>query len=499
MSRPIRSGRASVDIPSTASPRLGLVLMVIAAAQLMVVLDSTIVNIALPEIQHGLAFSSTGLQWVVTAYALAFGGLLLLGGRAGDMFGHRRTFLVGIALFSTASLLGGLAAAPSWLVASRALQGAGAAMASPAALALIASTFPEGGPRNRAMGVYAGMGSSGGAIGLLLGGLLTEYASWRWVMFVNVPIGALVLLVAARTVPKTAVRGGQLDLPGAITASSGLALLVYGLSNVSAHGWGATFTHGPLIAAAILLAGFLLIERVASQPLVPLHLFHDRNRSSAYAIMLAIGAVMFAMFFFTTQYEQNVLGYSPLRAGVAFLPLTVVLVVVATVVSRVLGDRTGIRLAVTTGPLVITAGLFWATTVSTHSSYLDLLGPFVTTSAGVGMSFVPLTLIAMATVRPEDRGIASALLNASQQIGGSFGLTVLVTVAGNAARDWERRAGTARMPAAGLARGAFTQGYHEAFLTAGFITLAAFLIATATIRTRPEPAGDVIAAVPDPG
>ncbi|WP_079110091.1 MFS transporter [Streptomyces roseifaciens] len=351
MSRPIRSGLASADNPSPASPRLGLVLTVIAAAQLMVVLDSTIVNIALPEIQHGLAFSSTGLQWVVTAYALAFGGLLLLGGRAGDMFGHRRTFLVGIALFATASLLGGLAAVPSWLVACRALQGAGAAMASPAALALIASTFPEGGPRNRAMGVYAGMGSSGGAIGLLLGGLLTEYVSWRWVMFVNVPIGALVLLVAARAVPKTAVCRGQLDLPGAITASGGLALLVYGLSNVSGHGWGATSTHGPLIAAAILLAGFLLIERFAAQPLVPLHLFRDRNRSGAYAIMLAIGAVMFAMFFFTTQYEQNVLGYSPLRSGVAFLPLTVTLVVVATVVSRVLGDRTGTRLAVTTGPL----------------------------------------------------------------------------------------------------------------------------------------------------
>ena len=308
-------------------PRLGLALLVIATAQLMVVLDATIVNVALPHIQRALGFSGSGLEWVVNAYALAFGGLLLLGGRSGDLLGRRRMFVGGLLLFSAASLAGGFATSQAWLLAARAAQGAGAAVTAATALALIATTFPEGRPRNRAMGVYAAMSVAGGAIGLLAGGLLTTYASWRWVLFVNVPIGLAAALAAPRVLSESARQRGQFDLPGAITATGGLVALVYGLTSAAttpdgvSH-WGDAKVVASLAASALLLAAFAVIEARSKKPLLPLHLLADRDRTGANLVMLCVGTAIFGMFFFLTVFMQSVWGYSALKTGVAYLPLT---------------------------------------------------------------------------------------------------------------------------------------------------------------------------------
>src|SRR5437763_4984377 len=305
--------------------RLGLALVVIATAQLMVVLDATIVNVALPDIQKALGFSGTGLEWVVNAYALTFGGLLLLGGRAGDILGRRRVFIAGIILFSLASLAGGFASTQVWLLAARAIQGVGAAVIAPTALSLIATTFPEGPPRNRAMGVYAAMSIGGAAVGLLAGGLLTTYLSWRWVLFVNVPIGIVVALTAPRALAETARNPRRFDLPGAITSTLGLAALVFGLTSAatSPNGvshWGDAKVVVSLAAAVVLLLSFVFIESRSKHALMPLRIFRDRDRSSANLIMLCVGTAMFGMFFFLTLFVQTVWGYSALKTGVAYLP-----------------------------------------------------------------------------------------------------------------------------------------------------------------------------------
>src|SRR6516225_3728613 len=313
-------------------PRPGLALLVLASAQLMVVLDATIVNVALPHIQRALGFSGSGLEWVVNAYALAFGGLLLLGGRAGDLFGRRRMFVAGLVLFSAASLAGGLATSQAWLLAARAVQGAGAAIVAPAALALIATTFPEGPPRNRAMGVYAAMSGAGGAAGLLAGGLVVAYASWRWVMFVNVPIGIGVALAALAVLPGAAGRPGRLDLPGAITGTAGVAALVYGLSNAAtspdgtSH-WGDGKVVGALATGAVLLAAFAVIETRSRHALLPVRVLRDRDRTGAYLSYAGVGIFIFGMFFFLTVFMQAVWGYSALKTGVAYLPFTAALLV----------------------------------------------------------------------------------------------------------------------------------------------------------------------------
>jgi EmrB/QacA subfamily drug resistance transporter len=466
-----------------AGQHLGLALVVIASAQLMLILDATIVNVALPTIHQSLHFSTANLEWLITAYSLTFGGLLLFGGRTGDLFGKRRMFMTGIAIFAVASLLGGFATGEVWLIFTRGLQGVGAAIASPTALSLIAITFAEGPARNRAMGVYAAMSGAGGAVGLLLGGVLTTYASWRWVFFVNVPIAALVLFLAPRALPESDTKSGGLDLPGAVTVTAGMVSLVYGLSHAANHPWASAGTIVPLVVAVVLLTSFVFIETRTPMPLMPLRIFANRNRSGAYAIMLCVGTAVFAMFFFLTQFLQNILGYSPIKTGVAFLPMVVGIVTGAQVVSRLVA-RIGIRPPLLLGPLCAAAGLAWLSRLTPTSSYPDVLGPIVCIGLGMGLAFVPLTLTAVRGVRNEDTGLASALLNTAQQVGGALGLAVLATVAINATRNKATSlavAGRGHLTRADV-QAAATHGYTTAFLVGAAIALVAFVISLTVIR-----------------
>ena len=468
---------------NTEGKHLGLALVVISAAQLMIVLDATIVNVALPTIHRSLHFSNGDVEWLITAYSLTFGGLLLFGGRTGDLFGKRRMFMFGIAVFVTASLLGGLATNDTWLIITRGIQGVGAAIASPTALSLIATNFPEGGPRNRAMGVYAAMSGGGGAVGLLLGGLLTDLASWRWIFFVNVPIGALVLFLAPRALHESAVTPGRLDVPGALTATAGMLSLVYGVSNSAEHSWTSTGTVLPLALAALALGAFMLIETRSAKPLMPLHIFANRNRSGAYAMMWCIGTAVFSMFFFLTQYLQNVKEWNPLRTGVGFLPMAVGIVIAATIVSRLVG-RVGIRIPLLIGPTLIVIGLAWLTRLNVTSGYLDLVGPLILIALGLGSSFVPITLTAVAGVDRSETGLASALLSTTQQVGGALGLAVLATIAIDAtkSRAQSLAATTHGHASAGATAIATTHGYTSAFEVATCIALAGLVVSITVIR-----------------
>jgi len=412
-----------------------LALTIIAASQLMVVLDATIVNIALPQIQQALNFSTTSLSWVLNAYTLTFGGLLLLGGRAGDILGRRRVFIAGILVFTLASLLGGMATSSGWLLAARALQGVGGAIAAPTALALITTNFAEGEERNRAFGVFGAVAVAGGALGLLLGGVLTSWLSWRWVLFVNVPIGILLATVAPLYINESERRPGRFDLGGALTSTAGMAALVYGFIRAAQNGWSDPGTIGSFVAAVVLLAVFYSIETRTRQPITPLHMFRDRDRAGSYAIMLALAAAMFGMFFFLTLFVQGVLGYSPLRAGFAFLPITAAIIVTSQFAARSL-PRLGPKRLMTSGAALALVGLAWQTQVSVGSGYVDgILGPMLLFGLGMGLLFVPLTIVAVAGVAPHESGAASSLLNVMQQVGGSLGLSILVTVFGTASRN----------------------------------------------------------------
>ena len=414
-------------------------LTVIAATQLMVVLDATIVNIALPHIATALKFSTTDLSWVINAYTLTFGGLLLLGGRIGDILGRRGTLITGVLLFSLASLLGGLSTAPWMLLAARALQGMGGAIASPTALALIATNFEEGPARNRAFGVFSAVAGAGGAIGLLAGGMLTSWLSWRWVLFVNVPIGIAIALLAPLYINDSERRPGRFDIPGALTSTLGMVSLVYGFIRASEDGWGDPWTLGAFGSAAVLLTGFLLIESRTAQPITPLRMFRDRNRSGSYGIMLCLAAAMFSIFFFVTLFVQDVLGYSPLRAGVAFLPISVAIVTAAQISAR-LQSRFGAKPFLVAGSLLVTVGITWLTRIDPGSSYLSgVLGPTVLFGLGMGSVFVPVMLTAVSGVAPQESGAASGMLNTTQQVGGSLGLSILVTVFGTASRNEGRQ------------------------------------------------------------
>jgi EmrB/QacA subfamily drug resistance transporter len=459
---------------------LGVALLVIATAQLMVVLDATIVNVALPHIQTALRFSDSSLEWVVNGYALAFGGLLLLGGRAGDLLGRRRMFVTGLLLFSAASLAGGLATSGAWLLTARAVQGAGAAIVAPTALALVATTFPEGRSRNRAMGVYAAMSVAGGAAGLLIGGLLVSYASWRWVLFVNVPIGIGAALAALAVLPGTPRRPGWFDLPGIITGTGGIAALVYGLSNAAttpdgtSH-WGDAKVVATLAAGAVLLAAFALIETRSRHALLPVRLLRNRDRLGANLMMLAAGTTLFGVFFFLTLFVQDVWHYSALRAGVAFLPLTVAVLATSAAASRLV-PRTGARPLLLTGAVGTAAGLYWLSRLTEHGTYAGgLLGPLLVTGAGLGLLFVPLSLVALARVAEADSGVASSLLNTGRQVGGSIGLAVLGTVA------WTVVANNAHGAAAAYQH-ALAVGFDRAFLVAAGLALLMLVIAATVIR-----------------
>ncbi|MCX5279556.1 MULTISPECIES: MFS transporter [unclassified Streptomyces] len=478
----------------------GIALTVIAACQLMVVLDATIVNIALPHIQDALKFSTTDLTWVVSSYTLTFGGLLLLGARAGDILGRRRVFMAGILLFTFASLLGGLAQEPWQLLAARALQGVGGAIASPTSLALITTTFPEGPERNRAFAVFATVSAGGGAIGLLAGGMLTEWLDWRWVLFVNVPIGILIAVLAPMYINESERHPGRFDIAGALTSTAGMASLVYGFIRAAEDGWKDSLTIGSFTAAVVLLVAFAAIETRAKEPITPLRMFTDRNRSGTYLIMLSLAAAMFGMFFYIVLFVQNVLGYSPISAGVAFLPVTVAIAIGAGLSQRFL-PVLGPKPFMIAGSALVTLGLGWLTFISPDDSYLGgVLGPMLLFGFGMGLNFVTLTVTAVAGVAQHEAGAASGLLNVTQQVGGSLGLSILTTVFGTASRDEAQKqvpkflaeaspgqkaefARTHQLPSP-WSHDVLAQGISTAFVPAVAMGLLALIVATLVIRVR---------------
>jgi EmrB/QacA subfamily drug resistance transporter len=403
-------------------------LAIILASYLMIVLDVSIVITALPKIHQTLGFSATGLSWVQNAYTLAFGGLLLLGARAGDILGRRRMFVVGIALFTGASLAAGLAQTATWLLAARSLQGAGAAIAAPSTLALLTTSFREGPERTRAVAYYGAVAGGGGSVGLVLGGLLTGWLSWRWGLFINVPIGIVLILAAPRYLPETERRSGRFDLAGAASSTLGMTAVVYGIVRAAAAGWTDRLTVASLAAGVVLLALFVVNERRAEQPITPLRLFASRERAGAYLARILFVGAMFGMFFFLTQFLQGVKGYGPLEAGLAFLPLTGVMFAMVFVVPR-LAARLGNARLLAGGVTVALAGMTWLSRLSADAPYLTGIAiPMVILGIGAGAAFTPLTASGVAGVAPEDAGAASGLVNVAHQLGGSLGLGVLVTV-----------------------------------------------------------------------
>jgi len=413
--------------------RSGLAIAVIAGAQLMIVLDLTIVNVALPTIQRALGFSPTGLSWIVNAYTLVFGGLLLLGGRSGDLFGRRRMFIIGVFLFAAASIFSGLATSQAWLVSGRALQGIGAAIASPTALALISSTFTEPRERGRAFAIYSAVSAGGAAIGLLAGGLLTQYASWQWVFYVNAPIAAVLVALAPRVLAETTRHHGSVDIPGALTGTGGLALVVYGLIHASTTSWTDATTVGVLAGGILALAAFVWIELVRRDPLIDFAVLRNRERAGAVAMILFVAASMFSVFFFVSQFMQDAMGYSPVRTGLAFLPMTIGIMLTAQLVSRNL-HRIGPKPFMVGGSALIAVAMGLLSLMRPSWSYLDLIGPLVILAVGAGSSFVSLFPTATHGIEPRRIGMASALVTVGQQVGGTLGLSTIVTVAVASAR-----------------------------------------------------------------
>ena len=456
--------------------RRGQALAIVLGAQLMIILDMTVVNIALPSIARGLHFSVPSLSWVLNAYTLTFGGLLLLGGRAGDILGRRRVFGAGIVVFTAASLAGGLAQSAGWLLAARAAQGVGGAIASPAVLAMITASFADGRERARALGIYTAVVMGGGSLGLVLGGVITEWVSWRWVLFINVPIGVLVALAAPLFLPETDRQPGHFDVTGALTSTAGMVSLVYGIIRAAADGWSDRVALGAFAAAVVLLAGFLYHESRARQPITPLRLFADRRRAGSFLTRLLVVAGMFGMFFFLTQFVQEILGFSPLRAGISFLPMTAALFGVSRLSPRLVSRFQPWTLMVA-GMLPVVAGMTWLSRITPGTGYLaGVLGPMVLIGAGMGVVFVPLTMASLSGVRPEDSGAASSMVNVMQQVGGSLGLAILVTAASGA--------GGARHLAAGHA--AVVHGMASAFTLAAILDVLALLVILTVMRAGPK-------------
>jgi EmrB/QacA subfamily drug resistance transporter len=461
-------------------PRRWIALGVIAVAQLMVVLDASIVNIALPQAQKDLGISDVNRQWVITAYTLAFGGLLLLGGRIADYVGRKRMFIVGLAGFAFASALGGIAQNAELLFAARALQGAFAALLAPSALSLISVTFTESRERAKAFAVYGAISGGGAAIGLILGGVLTEYASWRWCLLVNVPIAALAAFGALTYVHESKAHGDtRYDLPGAVLVTAGLVSLVYGFTEAAKEGvgWSAGSTLGFLALAAVLLISFVVVESRSANPLLPLRVVLDRNRGGSYLAALLVGAGLFSMFLFLTYYFQVNLGYSPLKSGFAFLPFSAGIIVTAGVVSNIL-PRTGPKPLMMAGSISATVGLLSFTLITDDSSWLTHVLPGeLLMSVGLGLVFVPLSNLALVGVADHDAGVASAMLNTSQQVGGSLGTALLSTFYASTVTGYlaDHPKPAEQMPAQTLL--AFIEGYHVAFfIGAGLLAAAAVTI-----------------------
>jgi EmrB/QacA subfamily drug resistance transporter len=449
-----------------------LVLVLCCLAQFMVILDVSIVNVALPSIRGDLDFSATGLQWVVNAYTLAFAGFLLLGGRAADLLGRREVFAGGLVLFSFASLLGGVAQSSAMLIGARAAQGLGGAVVAPATLSILATTFTEGTERNRALGLWGAMGGVGGATGALLGGILTQTLSWRWILLINVPIGIVAALAALRVVTKS--RRDQkattsFDLMGALTVTAGLVVLTYGIVETDTHGWASARTLITLAIGVALLATFVLIEgRLAKAPLVPLRIFKNRPVVGADIVVLCMGAAAFAMWYFLSLYLQNVLGYDPIDAGLAFLPMTLAIVATSQLASRGTG-RYGPGIVLTFGMILIGVGMLGLSRVSADGNYwADVLVPSVITAAGIGFSFVPVTIAATQGVKGPEAGLASGLVNTFRQVGGSIGLALLATVATQKSNEVMKHADV---------KVALTAGFRHAFAIGASFALAGAVIA----------------------
>ncbi|HUA49740.1 MAG TPA: MFS transporter [Solirubrobacteraceae bacterium] len=461
-----------------------LILVIACLAQFMVVLDATVVNVALPSIQRGLHFSPSSLQWVVNAYTLIFGGFLLLGGRAGDLLGRKRLFIVGVALFSGASLLNGLAQSSGMLIAGRGLQGLGGALLSPAALSIITTTFIEQEERTKALGVWSAIAAGGGAVGLIMGGVLTQLASWPWIFIVNVPVGVLTLIATLRFVPESRASLGHrsFDVAGAVTVTGGLVVLVYAIVKAQAFGWGSARTLGLIAGALALLAAFLVIEQRSAAPLIRLSIFRIRTLAVADTVLLLVASGLFGMFFFASLYVQEILGYSPLHAGLAFLPVTGGIAVGAGIAQQLI-RRAGVRNVGVLGLLMATVGMVILAQVPVHGSYAaDLLPGLLPMSIGMGLTFVPITLLATGGVSPNDSGLASGLFNTSQQVGGALGLAILSTLAASkTASVLNGLHGSAALAASVAAR---VSGYQVAFTAAAVMLGAGCVILALGLRRR---------------
>ena len=461
-----------------------LVLVLVCLAQFMVILDATIVNVALPSIQADLEMSESGLQWVVNAYALLFGGFLLLGGRAGDLIGRKRIFLAGLVLFTAASLLCALSTGETMLILARGLQGLGAALVSPAALSIVTTTFREGAERTKALGVWAAIAVGGGAVGLVLGGLLVETLSWPWIFFVNVPVGIAAFLVSLRYVPESKDEHvhKSFDLAGAVSVTGGLIALVYGIVRSAESGWGSGEVLGFLALAVVLLVAFVFIERRSPEPLVRLSIFSVRTVRGANAAMFVVAAGLFAMFFFNTLYVQRVLGFSPLEAGFAFVPFTAG-VIIGAGLSQKLVPALGAREVPLIGAALGALGLLLFLRLTPDSSYVtDLLPGIMLTSVGMGLVFVPITLIATSGVPVDDAGLASGLFNTAQQIGGALGLALLSTLALNRTEDELATFGP--QPSEAERAEALVSGFHVTWLASAILLAAGGLLLMVLVRRR---------------
>ncbi|WP_069466044.1 MFS transporter [Actinacidiphila rubida] len=473
--------RERTTVGGRTRPPAWAVLLVVCAGQFLVVLDVSVVNVALPSMRSALGLGQTGQQWVVNAYALTFAGFLLLGGRAADLFGRKRVFLTGLGLFTAASLAGGLARDPGMLITARAVQGLGSAVLAPTTLSILTTSFPEGSERTRAISTWTAVGAGGGAAGALVGGVLTDYLSWRWVLLVNVPVGALVLLGAALWITESRGSAGRrLDVPGAVLVTGGVAALAYGIAESQSHGWSSVDSALPLAAGALLLVAFVLVEGRTAQPLMPLRLFRIRSVSAANTVLLATGAAMFSTWYFLSLYMQNVLGYSPVQAGLAFLPHTLCIVVGSKLAPRLMG-LVDARLVSAAGGAMAAAGLAWQSHLGVHSGYVAAIAlPGMLTMLGAGMLMTPIAAAATSGVTMGEQGVVSGLLNTSRQLGGALGLTILATAAVD--RTASRAAGGASVPQA------LTSGYSLAFLLgAAFIAAGSLLIALLP-HPAPKPA-----------
>jgi EmrB/QacA subfamily drug resistance transporter len=463
------------------------VLAAILTCQLMVILDGTVVNIALPHIQAALGFSSTDLSWVLNAYTLAFGGFLLLGARAGDLLGRRRVLIIGIAVFTLSSLLAGVASTSGVLLAARATQGLGGALAAPSALALLTVSFKEGPPRTRALAWYTAVVVGGNAVGLIVGGMLVQWVSWRWIFFINLPIGVALISLGRRVLPETQHHPGKVDVGGALTSIVGMSAIVYGLVRAPSQGWAEPTTIAPLAIGSALMLAFIGIETRVATPITPLRLFADRPRSSSYVVRLLLVASMFGTFFFLSQFLQEVLGYSPLRTGAAFVPMTVALFAGSQLsvglLARWLPDKTIMLCGLT----LSAAGMLYLTQLSQHSTYPALLASLMGFGLGNGLAVVPLSTLSLAGVKHQDAGAASGLINACQQIGGTMGLAILVTVFGAASHAHIHHLPASLTPHARTSA-IFAYGADWTFsVAATFIIVSFAIVATLKMPSRRQP------------